>query len=80
MQLLLLFVLAAVLFGGYLFSLRAHPLRKCPTCNMAGRHFASLFKNSYRRCRKCNGSGQLDRWGARVFFGGTNHTGRYRKR
>jgi hypothetical protein len=76
MQLLLLF--AVLLGGGYLFSLRVHPLRKCPVCKMAGRHFASLFKDKYRRCRRCKGTGQLDRWGARVFFGGTNRTGKYR--
>jgi DnaJ-class molecular chaperone len=77
MQLLLL--VAALLGGGYLFSLRVHPLRKCPVCKMAGRHFATFFKNKYRRCRKCNGTGQLDRWGTRVFFGGTRNTGKYRK-
>jgi hypothetical protein len=74
-----LVLLIAVLLGGcYLISLRVHPLRRCPLCKMAGRHYAALFKNKYRRCRKCNGSGQLDRWGARVFFGGTRNTGRYR--
>ena len=75
----LLLVFTVLLGSGYLFSLRVHPLRKCPVCKMAGRHFASLFKDKYRRCRKCKGTGQLDRWGVRVFFGGTNHTGKYRK-
>jgi hypothetical protein len=74
-----LLLCAAVLSGGgYLFSLRIHPPRKCPVCNMVGRRFATAFK--YRRCRRCNGTGQLDHWGARIFFGGTNHTGRYPKR
>jgi hypothetical protein len=80
MPLVLLVVLVAVLFGGYLFSLRVHPLRRCPACKMSGRHFASVFKTTYRRCRKCGGAGQLDRWGAQVFFGGTKNTGVYPKK
>jgi DnaJ-class molecular chaperone len=79
MQLLLL-LLFAVLFGGYLFSIRVHPLRKCPVCRMAGSHYGILLGGIHRRCRRCNGTGQLDRWGARVFFGGTKNTGRYRKK
>jgi len=78
MQLLLL--LSAVVLAGYLFSVRVHPLRKCPVCKMSGRHFGGVFKGNYRRCRKCGGSGQLDRWGARVFFGGTGNSGKYRKK
>jgi hypothetical protein len=34
MQLLLVF--AVLLGGGYLFSLRVHPLRKCPVCPDVG--------------------------------------------
>ncbi len=70
---------AALFFGGYLISLRIHPLRKCPTCKMTGRHFGAIYKGTYRRCRRCEGSGRRDRWGTTVFFGGTNHTGIYRK-
>ena len=74
---LLLIVIVAV---GYLVSLRIHPLRKCPTCKMTGRHFGGVFTNSYRPCRRCRGSGRRDRLGAQVFFGGTNHTGVYPKK
>jgi DnaJ-class molecular chaperone len=68
----LIIVIIAV---GYLVSLRIHPLRKCPRCNMSGRHFGTFFTGSYRRCRRCQGRGQLDRVGTQVFYGGTKGTG-----
>ena len=76
----MLLLLIVIVVGGYLISLRIHPLRKCPVCKMTGRHFGSVFKSNYRRCRKCGGSGRLDRWGTQVFFGGTKHTGIYPKK
>jgi DnaJ-class molecular chaperone len=76
----MLLLVIAILVGGYLISLRIHPLRKCPVCKMTGRHFGGLYKNSFRRCRKCNGSGRLDRWGTQAFFGGTKNTGVYPKK
>jgi hypothetical protein len=75
----LLFVIA-VLVIGYLISLRIHPLRKCPVCKMTGRHFGAIYTGSYRRCRRCGGTGRLDRWGTQAFFGGTKHTGIYPKK
>ena len=71
-MLVLIIVIIAV---GYLVSLRIHPLRKCPRCNMSGRHFGAVFPGSYRRCRKCQGRGQLDRVGTQVFYGGTKGSG-----
>ena len=48
-------VVIVVLVGlSYVVSTRIHPLRKCPTCNMSGRHFGSVYKGSYRRCRRCS--------------------------
>jgi hypothetical protein len=70
-----LVLLVAVVGGGYFVSLRIHPLRRCPTCSMTGRHFGGIYASSYRRCRRCDGSGRVDRLGAKVFFGGTAHTG-----
>jgi hypothetical protein len=75
-----LFVLIAIVAGGYLVSLRIHPLRKCPTCKMTGRHFGDIYKGSFRRCRRCDGSGRRDRLGTQLFFGGTNHTGVFTKK
>lgn len=75
-----LVVAAALFFGGYLVSLRAHPLTKCRVCKETARHYGVVFKYSYRRCRTCGGSGRKDRWGARIFFGGTNGTGAYPKK
>lgn len=74
------FVVAVLFFIGYLVSLKIHPLRKCPVCKMTGRHFGGVFTYSYRRCRKCNGTGRMDRWGTQAFFGGTKHTGVYPKK
>jgi DnaJ-class molecular chaperone len=71
-MLILIIVIIAV---GYLVSLRIHPLRKCPRCNMSGRHFGAVFPGSYRRCRKCQGRGQLDRVGTQIFYGGTKGSG-----
>ncbi len=61
-ELLLLF---AVLFGGYLFSLRAHPLRGCPACKMTGRRGAGLLP--WRRCAST-------RRGGRAGFGAAQGT------
>lgn len=64
----------------YVASTRLHPLRKCSRCNMTGRHFGTMYKGGYRRCRKCEGSGRRDRVGTRVFWGGTKHTGVFPKK
>jgi DnaJ-class molecular chaperone len=71
----MLVLIIVILAVGYLVSLRIHPLRKCPRCNMSGRHFGTFFTGSYRRCRRCQGRGQLDRVGTQVFYGGTKGTG-----
>jgi len=76
----MVYVLVAIVAGGYLFSLRIHPLRKCPTCKMTGRHFGDVYKGTFRRCRRCDGSGRRDRLGVQLFFGGTNHTGVFTKK
>jgi hypothetical protein len=73
-------VIVVIIGVGYLVSTRIHPLRKCPTCNMAGRHFGSIYKGSYRRCRRCAGTGRRDRVGTKVFWGGTNNSGVYPKK
>jgi DnaJ-class molecular chaperone len=75
-----LLIIGAVGVVGYLFSLRVHPLRKCPTCNMTGRHFGAVFSGGYRRCRSCGGTGRKDRLGVKVFYGGTDDTGIFPKR
>jgi hypothetical protein len=70
----------AIVAVSYIVSTRIHPLRKCPTCNMSGRHAGSMYTGSFRRCRRCGGSGRRDRIGTRVFWGGTNHTGVFPKK
>jgi DnaJ-class molecular chaperone len=69
-------IIAAV---GYYASLRVHPLTKCKLCNGGGRHFGTVYTQAQRRCRKCGGSGRLDRLGTRVFLGGTGNTGVFSK-
>jgi hypothetical protein len=73
------FVLVVIIGVGYLISTRIHPLKKCPTC-MSGRHVGGVYKGSFRRCRRCEGSGRRDRVGTKVFWGGTNHTGVFPKK
>jgi DnaJ-class molecular chaperone len=73
-------LLIVIIGAGYLVSLRIHPLRKCPTCKMTGRHFGSVYTQSYRRCGKCGGTGRRDRLGVQIFYGGTNHTGVFPKK
>ena len=72
--------IVAIVAVSYMVSTRIHPLRKCPTCNMTGRHLGGVYKSSFRRCRRCAGSGRRDRIGTRIFWGGTNHTGVFPKK
>ena len=37
-------LIIAIIAVSYVVSTRIHPLRKCPTCNMSGRHFAGVYK------------------------------------
>lgn len=70
---ILIGILAAV---GYYISLRIHPLTKCRWCKTSGRHFGSMYTYAHRRCRRCGGSGRQDRFGVRLFLGGTDGTKR----
>ncbi len=72
--------IVAIIGVSYIVSTRIHPLRKCPVCNMTGRHFGAIYPGSYRRCRRCDGTGRRDRIGTKVFWGGTNHTGVFPKK
>jgi hypothetical protein len=47
---------------------------------MTGRHFGGVYKGGYRRCRTCDGTGRRDRFGTRVFWGGTKNTGVFTKK
>ena len=76
----MLLLIIAIFAVGYLISLRVHPLRKCPVCKMTGRHFGGMYSYAYRRCRKCGGTGRMDRWGTQAFLGGTKNTGIFQKR
>ncbi len=73
-----LILIALLVGGGYLISLRIHPLKRCPVCKGQGRHFGAVYGYAHRRCRACGGYGRKDRLGAKVFFGGTNNSGIYR--
>ena len=73
-------VVVVIVGLGYVVSTRIHPLTKCPTCKMTGRHFGSVYKGSHRPCRTCRGSGRRDRVGTKVFWGGTNNTGVFPKK
>jgi DnaJ-class molecular chaperone len=75
-----LVILGIAVAAGYFVSLRIHPLKRCRTCNMTGRHFGAVYSYSYRPCRTCGGTGRRDRLGTKIFFGGTNHTGMFTRR
>lgn len=63
----ILLLIVAAIAGGYLISLRLHPLRQCGSCHGSGRHFGAVFTFAQRRCRTCGGSGRRERLGVRVF-------------
>ena len=75
-----LVILVAIVAVGYFVSLRIHPLKRCRTCKMQGRHFGTVYSYAYRRCRTCGGSGRQDRLGVKLFFGGTKDTGVFPRR
>jgi DnaJ-class molecular chaperone len=75
-----LVILVAMVAVGYFVSLRIHPLKRCRTCKMQGRHFGSVYSYAYRRCRTCGGTGRQDRLGVKLFFGGTKDTGVFPRR
>jgi DnaJ-class molecular chaperone len=75
-----LVILVIIAAAGYFVSLRIHPLKRCRTCRMQGRHFGSVYGYAYRRCRTCGGTGRQDRLGTKIFFGGTNDTGIFPRR
>ena len=52
-----LIVIALILGGGYLVSLRIHPLKRCPMCKATGLDFGSVYGYAHRRCRACGGTG-----------------------
>lgn len=58
---LILLGLAAVYFG----ACRIYPYVACRTCDGGKRRSGS--GKTWSRCRRCEGSGQVERWGARVW-------------
>ena len=61
-------VLAAVGIVCYAVSLIRHPWVKHRACNGTGRHSGMLYKNAYRLCTGCGGTGRRPRLGVRLFF------------
>lgn len=65
---------------GYFISLRVHPLTRCGACKGNSRHYGTIYSHSFRRCRRCGGTGRQDRLGTRLFLGGTDGTGNFSRR
>ena len=63
-----LLLIAVAVVGGYLISLRLHPLRRCGSCSGSGRRFGTVYTYAQRRCRTCAGTGRRERLGVRVLF------------
>lgn len=62
-------IAALIVVGGaicYLISCRIHPYRHCPRC-ARGRRYGSVAQESWGRCRRCKGTGDVLRAGARLF-------------
>ena len=58
--LLLVIVVAA---GAWWVEVRMHPIRRCPSCGGSKRNSAN--ENRWGKCRRCDGQGEIRRFGAR---------------
>lgn len=62
-----------IAFAIYLFSLLAHPSRRCWTCGRrvgrpgTGRQHGAVFSYAWRVCRNCHGTGRRWRLGVWLF-------------
>jgi len=73
-------LIIAIVAVGYIVSTRLHPLRACPACSSSGRHFGGVYKNAHRRSGGGPATGRKNRVATKVFWGGTNKTGIFRKK
>ena len=67
MTLTILIVLAA--FGLYLVSLLLNPYTRCPRCQGKARIGGWIATRAHHPCSTCKGTGQVPRFGRRLFFG-----------
>ena len=58
-------VTSAIVFVGYVLSLKLHPYVKCEKCDGKGLHHGAVFSYAHRKCHKCSGMGRKQRLGAR---------------
>jgi DnaJ-class molecular chaperone len=52
---------------GYVVSLKLHPYRPCPSCRRTGESRGQWFRGTFGVCRRCKGTGQVERLGVRFF-------------
>ena len=65
---LYVFIVIGICVFGYFFSLAVHPRVKCSLCKGKGNHRGLIFSYADRSCRRCKGTGRLERLGHRLFF------------
>ena len=70
-----LILIGAVIFAGYLVSLRLHPWRVCSTCKGQGRDTGAVFNYATRSCTSCGGNGRRARLGVLIFHPGRQNWG-----
>ena len=71
-----LVVLVVVLLVGYRLSLTLHPYTNCEACEGRSRHVGAIFTYARRPCHVCFGTGQKQRFGARLLGLGTPRSAR----
>jgi Zn finger protein HypA/HybF involved in hydrogenase expression len=62
-----LILILALVFGGYLLSLKLNPYVKCSKCNNNPKRKGWVFTHAHHICPKCKGLGQQVRWGYKFF-------------
>jgi DnaJ-class molecular chaperone len=63
------FVVLAILIGGYVLSLRLNPWVLCSNCKNKPKIKGWVANRAHHVCPKCKGTGQQLRFGRRFIFG-----------
>jgi hypothetical protein len=63
------FVVFAILIGGYVLSLKLNPWVLCSNCKNSPKIKGLVASHAHHVCRKCKGTGQTLRFGRRFIFG-----------
>lgn len=67
---MIMFIVIAAAFVGYLISIRVNPNTKCQKCKGRGFHRGSFYSYATRGCSACGGRGIKPRLGRKIFMSG----------